>query len=280
MFVFENLQNAFLRCLEDMDKANRIAGSQFERLMEMVDSQGSLQEKKMKQVEEKCNAILADRRMAKAKKFVESILKNLADLTPDQANKVDRLYCLITLNEADDEDKGKAKEKEDEKLPADDKKDDAADEKADDEEKGEDEKKANKEDDAADDEAEGDEEETPAGDEGDAAEAAPDPDVDVMKSSFINDYKLDKMSIYKMLLGFKEFGEWILIHGKNEERPIMKAMLAVLSDEYIPKFKTVPGAEDASKKEHSGNVEESAKTSRLSKLFCQEEKKALRVYLQ
>ncbi len=77
-------------------------------------------------------------------------------------------------------------------------------------------------------------------------EADGDPDVAVIKSGFIADYKSDKLSLYKFLQAIVEFGQWIMTHGKNEERNVMKSLLAVLEDEFIPKFAELPGATDDS----------------------------------
>ena len=77
-------------------------------------------------------------------------------------------------------------------------------------------------------------------------EADGDPDVAVIKSGFISDYKSDKLSLYKFLQAIVEFGQWIMTHGKNEERNVMKSLLAVLEDEFIPKFAELPGATDDS----------------------------------
>jgi hypothetical protein len=77
-------------------------------------------------------------------------------------------------------------------------------------------------------------------------EAEGDPDVAVIKSGFISDYKSDKLSLYKFLQAIVEFGQWIMTHGKNEERNVMKSLLAVLEDEFIPKFAELPGATDDS----------------------------------
>lgn len=73
-----------------------------------------------------------------------------------------------------------------------------------------------------------------------------DPDVAVIKSGFISDYKSDKLSLYKFLQAIVEFGQWIMTHGKNEERNVMKSLLAVLEDEFIPKFAELPGATEDS----------------------------------
>ena len=77
-------------------------------------------------------------------------------------------------------------------------------------------------------------------------EADGDPDVAVIKSGFISDYKSDKLSLYKFLQAIVEFGQWIMTHGKNEERNVMKSLLAVLEDEFIPKFAELPGATEDS----------------------------------
>lgn len=207
--TFEDYQRGFRKCMAQMMKESFkdviMPGSFYERKLRECDDTKS----KKDEIAEKCQKILKNSKMAKAKGFVESLLETLDDIidfdTPFK--KIDALYKLCCENEEkDDEDKTVNESEED---------DDQVDEADDDDE-------------------------------------PIDPDIDVMKSSYINDYKLDKVSIYKMLKGFEAFGEWILIHGKNEERPIMKALLAVLADEYIPKFAEVPGADDASEKKHAG----------------------------
>lgn len=87
-------------------------------------------------------------------------------------------------------------------------------------------------------------------------EESEDPDVAVAKAGFINDYKSEKMSIYKILLGFVEFGNWIMVHGKNDERTAMKALLAVLEDEFIPKFSELPGADASDDTEAEDDTED------------------------
>ena len=98
----------------------------------------------------------------------------------------------------------------------------------------------------SDDEEEVEEAEEEEVEEAEDDDADGDPDVAVIKSGFISDYKSDKLSLYKFLQAIVEFGQWIMTHGKNEERNVMKSLLAVLEDEFIPKFAELPGATDDS----------------------------------
>ena len=73
-------------------------------------------------------------------------------------------------------------------------------------------------------------------------EEALDPKVATVKAALLNDYKSEQASLYQIFQGIVEFSNWIMTHGNNDERTIIKSLVAILEDEYLTKFAEIPGA--------------------------------------
>lgn len=92
-------------------------------------------------------------------------------------------------------------------------------------------------------------------------EEALDPKVATVKAALLNDYKSEQASLYQIFQGVIEFSNWIMTHGNNDERTIIKSLIAILEDEYLPKFAEIPGAKPEDDGAEEGGDDKEADTS-------------------